>query len=64
MGKGKPMHGIVFAQVPGYTRWVMHKDGETPEPSDTELQLELSGKHKACQQKSNMRCRKQGQIEQ
>ena len=28
MGKGKPIHGIVFAQGPGYTWWVMQKDGD------------------------------------
>uniref|UniRef100_A0A8C0ENN5 ribonuclease H n=1 Tax=Bubo bubo TaxID=30461 RepID=A0A8C0ENN5_BUBBB len=27
-GKGKPIHGIVFAQGPGCTWWVMQKDGE------------------------------------
>ena len=29
MGKGKPISGIVFAQGPGCTWWVMRKDGET-----------------------------------
>ena len=29
MGKGKPIRGIVFAQGPGCTWWVMRKDGET-----------------------------------
>ncbi|RMC19666.1 hypothetical protein DUI87_03229 [Hirundo rustica rustica] len=28
-GKGKPICGIVFAQGPGSTWWVMQKDGET-----------------------------------
>uniref|UniRef100_A0A493TKI9 Uncharacterized protein n=1 Tax=Anas platyrhynchos platyrhynchos TaxID=8840 RepID=A0A493TKI9_ANAPP len=28
MGKGKPTRGIVFAQGPGYTWWVMQKDGD------------------------------------
>ena len=28
LGKGKPMHGITFAQGPGCTWWVMQKDGE------------------------------------
>lgn len=27
-GKAKPIHGIVFAQGPGYTWWAMQKDGE------------------------------------
>uniref|UniRef100_A0A493TT96 Uncharacterized protein n=1 Tax=Anas platyrhynchos platyrhynchos TaxID=8840 RepID=A0A493TT96_ANAPP len=27
-GKGKPIRGIVFAQGPGYTWWVMQKNGE------------------------------------
>ncbi|GAB0209120.1 hypothetical protein GRJ2_003377700 [Grus japonensis] len=27
-GKGKPIHGIAFAQGPGCTWWVMRKDGE------------------------------------
>ena len=27
-GKGKPIHGIAFAQGPGCTWWVMQKDGE------------------------------------
>ena len=27
-GKGKPTHGIAFAQGPGYTWWVMQEDGE------------------------------------
>ncbi|XP_074710644.1 uncharacterized protein LOC141937115 isoform X2 [Strix uralensis] len=27
-GKGKPIHGIVFAQGPGCTWWVMQEDGE------------------------------------
>ena len=27
-GKGKPIRGIVFAQGPGSTWWVMLKDGE------------------------------------
>ena len=35
------------------------------QPSESaELQLELSNSNKICQQKSYMRCRKQGQIEQ
>lgn len=28
LGKGKPIHEITFAQGPGYTWWVMWKDGE------------------------------------
>jgi len=27
-GKGKPTRGIVFAQGPGYTWWVMQKNGD------------------------------------
>ena len=27
-GKGKPIHGIAFAQGPGWTWWVVQKDGE------------------------------------
>ena len=27
-GKGKPLHGTVFAQAPGSTWWVMQKDGD------------------------------------
>ena len=27
-GKGKPLHGTVFAQEPGCTWWVMQKDGD------------------------------------
>ena len=29
VGKGKLMCGIVFAQGPGYTCWIMQKDEET-----------------------------------
>ncbi len=28
LGKGKPMHGIAFAQGPGCTWWVMQEDGK------------------------------------